>query len=137
MNMEIPTMNVTKPQASFSDDRGDIIDLLEGEDINAVTLVTFRAGAVRGNHYHRETTQWNYVLSGRISLSSMLPPGERREVVLEPGDLVTIAPNERHAFVALEPASMAVFTRGPRGGKEYETDTYRVEPPLVTPSAKR
>ena len=43
----------------FSDHRGDIIDILTGIEIDAVTLITFSKGAVRANHYHKETTQWN------------------------------------------------------------------------------
>jgi quercetin dioxygenase-like cupin family protein len=130
-------MEVYRPEVSFSDMRGEIIDLLEGEEINAVTIVTFRAGAVRGNHYHRETTQWNYVLAGRISVACVLPSGDRSDVVLDPGHLIVIGPDEQHAFIALEEATMAVFTKGPRGGKEYETDTYRLETPLIAPGTPR
>ena len=41
---------------AFSDHRGQIIDLLENENINAVTVITFTKGAVRANHYHKQTT---------------------------------------------------------------------------------
>ena len=126
-------MWVRKPEVSFADARGEIIDLLANEDIHAVTIVTFRKGAVRGNHYHQQTTQWNYVLSGRLELHAELPQEERRKVVLDPGDLAMIAAGERHAFVALDETTLAVFTRGPRGGKEYESDTFRIDPPLVEP----
>ena len=46
----------------FSDDRGEILDILTGENIDAVTLITFTKGATRANHYHKETIQWNYVI---------------------------------------------------------------------------
>ena len=52
--------------ASFSDHRGNITDLIENETINSVTIVTFRAGAIRGNHYHQETSQWNYLITGEL-----------------------------------------------------------------------
>ena len=130
-------MFMKKPATSFADARGEIVDLIESEEINAVTIVTFKKGAVRGNHFHKETTQWNYVISGRLALHTELPPDVRREVEVVTGDLVMLVPNERHAFVALEDTMLAVFTKGPRGGKEYEIDTFRIEPPLVDPTRKQ
>jgi quercetin dioxygenase-like cupin family protein len=48
-----------------------------------------------------------------------------------PGDLVATGPNERHALQGIEESTLMVFTRGPRGGKEYESDTFRLEVPLI------
>lgn len=129
-------MEVIKPQPAFSDARGEIVDLLENESINAVTLVTFRKGAVRGNHYHKQTTQWNYLMSGGIRLVSQMPGGPPRESVMAPGDLIATGPGEHHALQALEDSTLMVFTRGPRGGKEYESDTYRLETPLIAERAR-
>ena len=50
---------------------------------------------------------------------------------MKKGDFFVDEPDERHAFKALEPTEIVVFTKGPRGGKEYETDTYRDEEPLI------
>ena len=117
---------------AFKDHRGEIIDLLENENINAVTVITFSKGAVRANHYHKKTTQWNYLMSGRIKLLSQAPGETVKETVMHPGDFVVTGPNISHALVALEGSSLMVFTKGPRGGKEYESDTFRLETPLAT-----
>ncbi|WP_064693423.1 cupin domain-containing protein [Rhizobium aegyptiacum] len=117
---------------AFKDARGEITDLLENETINAITRITFSKGAVRGNHYHKETTQWNYVISGRIKLVSQLPGEPVVEVVMNPGELVVTKPHVRHALVGLDDADLLVFTKGPRGGKEYESDTFRLDVPLAT-----
>ena len=122
---------------SFRDDRGEIIDLLENENINAVTIVTFKKGAVRGNHYHKQTIQWNYLMSGKIKLLSQVPGAQVEETVLNPGDFVATVENVRHALIGMEDSSLMVFTKGPRGGKEYESDTFRLDTPLAvaaTPS---
>jgi quercetin dioxygenase-like cupin family protein len=119
---------------SFSDDRGEIVDLLENESINAITIVTFTAGAVRGNHYHKHTTQWNYLMTGKIKLVSQVPGEPVTETVMTPGDFVVTEPNVRHALVGLEASSLMVFTKGPRGGKEYERDTFRLDTPLAKES---
>lgn len=124
-------MQIIKSRPSFSDARGDIVDLIENESINAITMVTFRKGAVRGNHFHKHTTQWNYVMSGRIRLVSQIPGEPPREIVMGPGDLVATGPDERHALQGLEDSALMVFTKGPRGGKEYESDTFRLETPLI------
>jgi quercetin dioxygenase-like cupin family protein len=126
-------MLLLRVPVAFKDDRGEIIDLLENEVINAVTIVTFQADAIRGNHYHKLTTQWNYVMKGRIALYTQLGAGGVVEKnILQAGDLARVEPNERHALVGIEDAVVMVFTRGPRGGKEYETDTFRLEQPLVS-----
>jgi quercetin dioxygenase-like cupin family protein len=117
---------------AFKDDRGEITDLLENENVNAITRITFRKGAVRANHYHKETTQWNYLVSGSIKLVSQAPGEPVVETVMKPGDFLVTGPNVRHALVGLEEADLLVFTKGPRGGKEYESDTFRLETPLAT-----
>jgi quercetin dioxygenase-like cupin family protein len=116
---------------NFRDERGDITDLIEAEEINAVTLVTFCKGAIRGNHVHKHTVQYNYLLRGSIELVTQLADGQRQSTVLGPGELAAVGEMEQHALRALEDSELLVFTRGPRGGKEYETDTYRLDTPLI------
>ena len=124
-------MKTVKTRISFKDDRGEIIDLIENESINAITVVTFKKNAVRGNHYHKKTTQWNYLMSGKLKVVAQAPGEDVVERIMEPGDLIITGPNDRHALVGLEDSELMVFTKGPRGGKEYETDTFRLEVPLV------
>ncbi len=116
----------------FADDRGVIRDLVENENINAITTVTMKKGSVRGNHYHKFTTQWNYVMSGKVKLISRFDDVDKEEIVMEKGDLVVTFPDEHHVIVGIEDSELIVFTKGPRGGKDYETDTFRLEEPLET-----
>jgi quercetin dioxygenase-like cupin family protein len=119
---------------AFSDERGTIIDVIDHETINAVTLITFTKGAVRGNHYHKETIQWNYLMSGKVLLRTRRNGQEAVDTIMAPGDLNSTGPEEHHALLALEDSEMMFFTKGPRGGKEYETDTFRMEVPLIDPN---
>jgi len=57
-------MKIIKIKVAFKDKRGEIIDLLENVAINAITMITFRQGAIRANHYHKKTVQYNYILLG-------------------------------------------------------------------------
>jgi quercetin dioxygenase-like cupin family protein len=116
---------------SHMDDRGTIVDLIESETINAVTVITFSKGAVRANHYHKNTTQWNYLISGKIKYYGQEPNKEVVQIEMSKGDFIVTSPKEKHALKALENSELLVLTKGPRGGKEYETDTFRLENPLV------
>lgn len=124
-------MKLIKTEINHQDDRGDIIDLVENQNINAVTFISFKKGAVRANHYHKKTSQWNYITKGQIKLVTQFGEGPINEKILQKGDLAMTIPMEKHALVALEDSEMLVFTEGPRGGKEYESDTFRLDNPLV------
>jgi quercetin dioxygenase-like cupin family protein len=126
-------MQIGHAICAHRDQRGEITDLLANENVNYVTLITSVKGAVRGHHYHKETTQWVYVLDGRLKVLSQMPDSPTETAILERGDLVVNLPLERHALVALEDSAFLVFTRGPRGGENYETDTYRLAEPLRDP----
>ena len=116
---------------AFKDRRGKIIDLIENEKINAVTLITIKKGAVRGNHYHKKTWQWNYIISGKMRLVTKIPNKKIKTILLNPGDLALTLPGELHALIGVKDCECLVFTKGPRSGKEYESDTFRLEKPIV------
>jgi quercetin dioxygenase-like cupin family protein len=124
-------MDITSIPISFEDERGKIIDILKKEPIDYVTIIHSKKGAVRGNHYHKLTYQYLYVLGGKALSVAQNPGGERHERVLSPGDLLLNTPLERHAFKALEDSTWLVLTRGPRGGDDYENDTFRLDEPLI------
>jgi len=125
------SMDKIRPEISFADDRGEITDLIEGGSINAITYISFVEGAIRGNHYHKKTTQWNYVISGKIKLVSHIHGEPIVETIMGVGDMTITKPNESHALVAMSDSKLMVFTKGPRGGKDYENDTFRLVEPLV------
>ena len=124
-------MKIINTEPNHRDSRGLIVDLLTGKSVSAITFISFTPGAVRGNHYHEKTTQWNYVIAGRVRLVTQFGSDAVQEMILCKGDLVETPPNEKHALVGIEDAEMIVFTEGPRGGKDYELDTIRLKHPLV------
>ena len=128
-------MNVQKISPSFSDARGEIIDILKNSIVEYATLITSKRGSVRANHYHKETFQYVYILEGRTRVVSQMPGEFTKECVLVEGDLIVNEPLERHAFEALDDCTMLVLTRGPRGGDNYETDTFRLDAPLIATKA--
>ena len=127
-------MDVTKITPDFEDERGFITDILCQEPIDYVTIITSKKGALRGNHVHEETVQYVYVMEGKLKALSQMPDEPVCTTVLEAGDLIVNVPNEGHAFEALEDTTFLVLTRGPRGGENYEDDTFRLETPLQDPN---
>lgn len=135
MRLASPTVTdaegVRRVAPAFVDERGSITDILQNEPVSHVTIVTSKADAVRGNHFHEQTTQYIYVLGGRMRYVSEVPGRERRRVVLIQGDMVVTRPGERHAMRALEDTVFLAMTVGPRGGTDYESDTHRLGPDEV------
>lgn len=125
-------MEIHKVKTAFTDDRGEIIDLIQKEEFDAVTLIKSNKGAIRGNHYHKLTTQYSYVLSGKVSAYSCKPGMNVENAVLEPGDMMVSKPYESHALHAVENCEILIITKGPRNGEDYEDDTYRVDPLHLT-----
>ena len=114
------------------DDRGAITDILSKTEFDAITLITFTKGAIRGNHFHEETVQWNYVVEGELTLATR--QSNESQIVLTtllPGDLAKTDIHEQHALRAEQDSTVLVITRGPRSGSDYESDTYRLDHPLL------
>jgi quercetin dioxygenase-like cupin family protein len=124
-------MDVTRVPIAFQDQRGEIIDVLKEGHVEYVTIIHSRKDSVRANHYHKETYQHLYVLKGKLRVVSQMPGEEPTEAILVANDLILNVPYERHAFEALEDSSFLVLTRGPRGGENYESDTFRLDVPLI------
>mgnify|MGYP001203036181 CR=1 FL=1 len=123
-------MNVVHRNPAHEDSRGVITDILEDNDVECVSIITSTEGAVRGNHYHKETTQYTYIISGSMRVLEQAPGEPVEEHILEPGDLIVTPPMVSHVFVAVEDSLFIACAHGPRRGKQYEDDTYRLEKPL-------
>jgi quercetin dioxygenase-like cupin family protein len=119
-------MTSDNPGDRFEDERGVIQDLITRR-IDAITEITTKAGAVRGNHVHHLTTQWAYVVSGKMLFAAQNTDGTFAERICFPGETVCELPGQPHAWRAIEDTTVLVFTRGPRSGTGYESDTQRLK----------
>jgi|LauGreSBDMM110SN_4_FD.fasta_scaffold198804_1 quercetin dioxygenase-like cupin family protein len=118
-------MHKLTPLNSFMDDRGVIEDLVV-ESIDAITRISFTPNAVRGNHFHNETFQWTLVIKGEIEASTIVNGVVITEKFKE-GEFFVSRPGEPHAMQAIDASEILVFTRGPRSGISYQTDTQRIQ----------
>lgn len=112
---------------TFADERGLIEDLLG--PVDAVTYIHTKYNAVRGNHIHHHTTQWVYILTGALRIKTA--DGEDR--IHFPGELIEEKPGIAHAWQCTDKlgCEVLVFTKGPRSGEAYESDTERLEEKLI------
>ena len=120
---------IEEPLELHVDSRGAIVDLFYNEKISHIALVVSEPGTIRGNHYHKETTQ--HILITKGSLEYWYKPissNKEAEMILAvEGDLISTKPNEIHALkIGPEGNEFLVFSQGKRGGKDYESDTFRV-----------
>jgi quercetin dioxygenase-like cupin family protein len=109
------------------DKRGIIMDILN-KKINHVGIITTEAGAIRANHYHKTSVQYNYVLSGsfEVSLSNVNNPSKIKKIILSPGKLLTIPPKVIHSFKAIEKTVLLDMISESREGSGYEEDVIRI-----------
>ena len=122
---------------NFKDKRGMILDIFVNKPKDHCSLVTFNKGAIRGNHYHKKSTQYSFVLSGKLIIFSVkvnnngnITKKIKKEILLK-NSLITHKPFYAHAFKAITKSNLLAFADGKRGGKNYEKDTFRLKSKLI------
>ncbi len=113
------------------DDRGVIADVFYNTQIHHVAVVVSEPNVIRGNHYHKETTQHMLITKGELEY--WYKPVDSKEgpkmYLTKIGDLISTGPNEIHTLKITDKGNeFIVFSEGKRGGKDYESDTFRVDP---------
>ena len=122
-------MKIIKPVNKLSDERGYLIEIMQDGVWKQINHSFTKMGTIRGNHYHKETTQHMLMTKGSLEYwYKEVNSDEVKMKLLKEGDLVSTPPYEIHALKILEDGNQfLVFSQGIRGGKNYEDDTYRVE----------
>ena len=125
-------MIIKKIKNDFEDNRGAIRDILVKEKIDFVTIIFNKKNSVRGNHYHKKTVQYLYVLEGSVLVASKFKGKKIEKKILTEGDLLLNEPFEWHAIKSIEDSKLLILTRGLRGGNDYEADTFKIDKPILT-----
>lgn len=122
---------------NFKDKRGTILDIFINQPKDHCSLVTFNKNAVRGNHFHKKSVQYSFVISGKLIMASSKVNkknhlvGKIKKEIVKSNTLITHKPLHAHAFRALSKSSLLAFADGVRGGKNYEKDTFRLKKKLI------
>tara|TARA_A100001515_G_scaffold143839_1_gene146108 strand:- start:10376 stop:10792 length:417 start_codon:yes stop_codon:yes gene_type:complete len=127
---------VDAPLEAFEDYRGKITDIFYNNNIDHVAIIRSEPNVMRGNHYHKQSTQHMLITKGSLEYwYKSLEDSHSSVVIAEVGDLISTPPNEIHALAIRDEGNeFIVFSEGVRGGCDYESDTFRVE--CIIPTEK-
>ena len=122
-----PAVNLDAP---WTDERGMIQPLVD-RPMRAASLITSKAGSIRGNHYHKTDWHYCYLLSGRMEYYERPVGSDEKptKLVFHPGQMVYSKPMTEHAMKFLEDSVWICLFRNCRHQEDYEADTVRV--PLI------
>ncbi len=124
-------MKILKVTPDFTDDRGTIADVFYQNNIEHVAYIKTFSKCIRGNHYHKLTTQHILITKGSLEYwykDYNKPLEKAKSYLAVENDLISTPPFEIHALKITNENHFIVFASGMRGGKDYESDTYRVDP---------
>jgi len=118
-------ITVKKIAPNIIDERGEISNVLDAE-IKHVAIITSKAGSIRGNHYHPNQVQYDYLLKGKYKYlvkGIESEDGKTESAIIEAGNLVITPPMVAHAMNFLEDSVFFTFTTGLRDVDKYEHHT--------------
>ncbi len=119
-------VRVYKVKPVFKDTRGEIYDFVE-ELVSHVGMISFAKGAIRGNHYHKKSVQYTYIVSGKIVITLSDRHGKNvKRYTVGAGSVTVIPARVVHTYKALTPAIILDLTTKTRKLGGYEKDTVRV-----------
>ena len=126
-------------ESVFADDRGKIYDIFVREPKDHCSLITFNKGSVRGNHFHKKSVQSAFILDGtfkiyetKVDKNGDFDQKNVRIIEVKKNCYVIHNAYEAHMYTCLSNSgSIMVFTKGIRGGKYYEDDTYKLKKKLT------
>lgn len=121
-------MQLQKNEVSFKDERGEIIDILKDKPVEHVTMITSKKGSLRGNHYHKKSWEYTFLIEGKMKVAIRDIDKKKIEfVTMSAGDMFVSPPGQIHALKAEEDSKFMIFVHSPKGVKKYKGDTFRPE----------
>ena len=119
-------ITILKTDFAFSDDRGDICQLLSFPNKQVNYLFT-RKNAKRGCHYHKNNREYFYMISGKVELTGydVGTHDHNESYTFEKGSFFCVEPYTVHDFRFLEDTQMiVVYDKGveEENGKDIYTE---------------
>lgn len=113
---EVRHEKITPLEIAFRDERGEITNIIQGEDIEHVALITSKKGSIRARHFHpKGNTQRMFCVIGKYIVTTQevtpdgkLVPGTRRVALVQAGDLTEVPPLTAHGYYFLSEESIAL-----------------------------
>ncbi|WP_417542762.1 cupin domain-containing protein [Methylophaga thalassica] len=95
-------MKILSPYQTFEDERGCLLGLLNHSEWQEINFLETRAGNQRGNHYHKNTREFFFIIEGRGEIE-IISESQGKEVhEFKSLDMFIIEPMEIHTFYCHE-----------------------------------
>jgi dTDP-4-dehydrorhamnose 3,5-epimerase-like enzyme len=134
------THEILGPNFERQDSRGVFREVLTGFPAGTVVHGQMGAGAVMGNHYHRRTRVYFYLLSGRAGVRTVdIETGSRDKFLLGENQGVYLEPGESHAIRFLVDSEFLMLKSLPYDPQDPDTFAHAVpgEEEFVTQEGSR
>ena len=104
-------IEILEPDFSFSDERGFLYQLCR-DGWKQVNVSQTKEGTFRGGHYHKETKEAFFIVSGEVDL--VLEKGDKMEnYTFKTGDFFALLPYACHSFTFKKDTLMvALYDKG-------------------------
>ncbi len=120
-------LKILTPEFIHSDARGKLVQLAHA-NISQINILTSHQGVRRGGHYHRNTHESFYIISGSVEISLSTHSGEHfTKQTFSDGDFIMIPPYCVHSLLFLDECVMLAFYDCPIVDKEGHKDIFPVE----------
>jgi dTDP-4-dehydrorhamnose 3,5-epimerase-like enzyme len=132
--------DVHGPRFERRDSRGIFREILSGFPAGTVACGHMGAGAVMGNHYHRRTRVFFYLLSGRAGVRTVdIETGVADKFLLAENQGVLLEPGESHAIRFLVDSEFLMMKSLPYDPQDPDTFAHPVpgEEEFVAPQEGR
>lgn len=81
------------------DERGSLIGLINFGTWEEINIITSKKGALRGNHFHKYTSEIFIILEGEIEVSvNKIGKKDIEKYLVKKGDVFLIKPMVNHVF---------------------------------------
>lgn len=95
------------PDFTFADNRGTLTQLVH-TGYTQINVVASKAGILRGSHYHKQSTEVFYVISGTVEVTLSREDKEEK-ATFQSGDFFQIEPNTVHSLYYQEETILVVL----------------------------
>lgn len=114
---------ILKPSFVRTDNRGTLTEVLNDHHWESLLTGEMNPGAVMGDHYHKLTDVFFYMIRGEVEIKTVhVETGIRDQFSLKDGEGVLLHTNESHAITFLAPSQFIMLK-----SKRYDPanpDTY-------------
>ena len=97
-------INIVRPDFEYSDDRGSLIQLVH-KDFEQFNIIKTKKGVCRGGHYHKNSIERFYIISGRLELH-VSKNNTNKKYILKKDDYFEVSPYTIHSMYFLEDCIM-------------------------------